>query len=202
MNFRKILLNLPQMLFTRFIKFTNKITYHCFLSFFLCYLGFPSALQDVHQGTSHLLFVLDTDRWFQHRAEQHVVVGSIFSKLLIHLHWKDVHTLVARLYPDRRSRRLPLPWVRCVNGVPLLNKLSTGHTFYWDVYQSHIVVLVFFLLLVRVPVDVDSDVLDSRQVGELKVLSPEDVVCFQLAGGAGIKGIIQAELAEVLLLGR
>lgn len=48
----------------------------------------------------------------------------------------------------------------------------------------------------------DSDVLDSRQVGELKVLSPEDIVCFQLAGCAGIQGIIQAQLAEVLLLGR
>lgn len=48
----------------------------------------------------------------------------------------------------------------------------------------------------------DSDVLDSRQVGELKVLSPEDVVRFQLAGGAGVKGIIQTQLAEVLLFGR
>lgn len=48
----------------------------------------------------------------------------------------------------------------------------------------------------------DSDVLDSRQVSELKVLSPEDIVCFQLAGGTGIKGVIQTQLTEVLLLGR
>lgn len=115
---------------------------------FFFYLGFPSALQDMHQGTSHLLFVLDTDGWFQHRAEQHVVVGSVFSEFLIHLHWKDIHTLVTGLYPDHRSCGLTLPWVWCANGVPLLNKLPTGHTFYWDVYQSHIVVLIFFLLLV------------------------------------------------------
>lgn len=118
------------------------------LTVVLIYLGFPSALQDVYQGTSHLLFALDTDDWFQHRAEQHIVVGSVFSKFLIQLHWKDIHTLVAGFYPDHRSCSLPLPWIRCINRVPFLNKLPTGHTFYWDVYQAHIVVLVFFLLLV------------------------------------------------------
>lgn len=115
---------------------------------FFIYLCFPSALQYVYQGASHLFFVLHTDGWFQHRAEQHIVVGNVFGKFLIHLHWKDVHTLVAGLYPDHRSCRLPFPWVWCANRVPLLDKLPTGHAFYWDVYQPHVVVLVFFLLLV------------------------------------------------------
>lgn len=48
----------------------------------------------------------------------------------------------------------------------------------------------------------DGDVLDRREVIELKVFTPEDVIRLQLAGGAGIEAVVQAELTEVLFLGR
>lgn len=48
----------------------------------------------------------------------------------------------------------------------------------------------------------DSDVLDRREVIELKVFTPEDIIRLQFAGCTGIEAVVQAELAEVLFLGR
>lgn len=46
------------------------------------------------------------------------------------------------------------------------------------------------------------DGLDDGQVAELKVLSPEDVVGLELAGGAGVERVVEAELTVVFLFGR
>lgn len=165
------------------------------------HLGLASALQDVHQCTRHLLLVLDTNPGLEHRAQQHVVIGGVFSKLLVHLHGKDVHTLIAGLDSDHRSRCFALRGVGRADWIPLLHKLSPGNGCDGDVDESNVIVLIFLLLLVRVLVQVGRDALDSRQVVELKVLPPKDVVSLELAGGAGVQRVIQTELTEVFLFG-
>lgn len=165
-------------------------------------LSFARALQDVDQRTRHFLLVLDADARFQHRAQQHVVVGGVLCKLLVHLHGQDVHALVTRLDPNHRPRRLAFGRVGRTDRVPLLHELPAHYGRRGDVDQSDVVVLVLLLLLVRVLVEVRRDALDWRQVVELKVLTPEDVVGLELAGGAGVKRVVQAQLAEILLLGR
>lgn len=156
----------------------------------------------MHQSAGHLLFVLDTDDRLQHRAEQHVVVGGVLCKLFVELHGQDVHALVPGLDADHGSSRFPFPWIGLANWVPFLDQLPARNIHRWNAHQPHIVVLVLFLLLVRVPIEMDGDVLDRREVIELKVFTPEDVIRLQLAGGAGIETVIQAELTEVLFLGR
>lgn len=164
-------------------------------------LGLARALENVHERARHLLLALDADPGLQHRAQQHVVVGGVLCKLLVHLHRQDAHALVARLDPDHRSRRLALGGGRSTDRVPLLHKLPPGHVRDGDVDQSDVVVLVLLLLLVRVLVEVGRDALDWGQVVELKVLPPEHIVALQLAGGAGVERVVQAQLAEVFLFG-
>lgn len=164
-------------------------------------LGFACALQDVDQRARHLLLVLDANPGLEHRAQQHVVVGGVLGELLVHLHGKDVHALVARLDPDHGPGRLAFGRVGRADLVPLLHELPPGDGGHRDVDQSDVVVLVLLLLLVRVLVEVGRDVLDGGQVVELKVLPPEDVVGLELAGGAGVQRVVQAQLAEVFLFG-
>lgn len=45
------------------------------------------------------------------------------------------------------------------------------------------------------------DALQRWEAVELKVFSPENVICFGFAGGAGKESIIKAQLTEVFLLG-
>lgn len=45
------------------------------------------------------------------------------------------------------------------------------------------------------------DALNVWESVELKVLPPENVICFCFAGGAGKEGVIKAQLTEVFLLG-
>lgn len=156
----------------------------------------------MHEGTGHFFFVLDADGRLQHRAQQHVVVGGVFSKLFIEFHGQDVHTLVPSLDADHGPRRFPFTRIGLANRVPFLHQLSTRDAHHRNAHQSHIVVFVLFLFLVRIPVEVDGDVLDGREVVELEVFAPEYVVCLEFAGRAGIQGVIQAEFAEVLFLGR
>lgn len=47
----------------------------------------------------------------------------------------------------------------------------------------------------------NGDALQRWEAVELKVLSPENVICFGFAGGAGKESIIEAQLTEVFLLG-
>lgn len=165
-------------------------------------LGLAGALENVHERARHLLLVLDANPGLQHRAQQHVVVGGVLCKLLVHLHGQDAHALVASLDPDHRSRRLALGGGRSADRVPLLHKLPPRYGRDGDVDQSDVIVLILLLLLVGVFVEVGRDDLDWGQVVELKVLPPEHVVGLQLAGGAGVERVVQAQLAEVFLLGR
>lgn len=126
------------------------------------YLCFPGALQDVHQSAGHLLFVLDADDRLQHRAEQHVVVGGVLCKLFVELHGQDVHALVAGLDADHRTSCFPFTWIGLANRVPFLDQLPACDGHHWNAHQPHIVVLVLFLLLVRVSIQMDGDVLDRR----------------------------------------
>lgn len=154
------------------------------------------------QRARHLLLVLDANSRLQHRAQQHVVVGGVLGELLVHLHGQDAHTLVAGFDPNHRPRRLALGRVGRADRVPFLHKLPASHGRHGDVHLSDVVVLIFLLLLVRVFVEVGRDALDGRQVVELKVLPPKDVVGLELAGGTGVERVVQTELAEVLLFGR
>lgn len=139
------------------------------------------------QCTRHLLLVLDANPGLQHRAEQHVVVGGVLCKLLVHLHGKDVHTLIACFDPNHRSRCLALGGVGRADLIPLLYELSSSDGRDRDVDKSNVIVFIFLFLLVRVFVEVNHDALDRRQVIELEVLSPEDVVSLEFAGGAGVE---------------
>lgn len=55
--------------------------------------------------------------------------------------------------------------------------------------------------LVRLFVKVKAEVADSWQVVELKVLTPEDSIGSGLAGGAGVKHVIQAQFTIITLFG-
>lgn len=164
-------------------------------------LGFAGALQNVDQCTRHLLLVLDANPRLKHRAQQHVVIGGVLCKLLVHLHGKDVHTLIACFDSNHRPRCLALGGVGRTDWIPLLHKLSPGNRCDGDVDESNVIVLIFLFLFVCVFVEVGRDALDRRQVIELKVLSPEDIVSLEFTGGAGVEGVIQTELAEVFLFG-
>jgi len=166
------------------------------------HLGLAGALQDVDQRARHLLLVLDADAGLQHRAQQHVVVGGVLGELLVHLHGQDAHALVARLDADHGPGGLALGGAGRAHGVPLLHELPPGDGGGGDADQPHVIVLILLLLLVRVLVEVHGDDAHGRQVVELEVLAPEHVVGLQLAGGAGVERVVQAQLAEVLLLGR
>ena len=154
------------------------------------------------QRTRHLLFVLHTDHRLQHRTQHGVVIGDKLRKLLVLLHRENGDGLEAGFDPYGGPSSLGLAGGWRANRVPLLHKLPPRHPSDGDVDQSHIVVLIFLLLLVRVPVDVHGDAAHSGQAGELKVLAPEETVRAHLAGGASVEHVVQTELAEVLLLGR
>ncbi len=150
-------------------------------------LGLASALQNVDQCTRHLLLVLDANPGLEHRAQQHVVIGGVLCKLLVHLHGQDAHTLIARFDPNHRPRCFALRGVGRAYLIPLLHKLSSGNSCDGDIDKSDVIVFIFLFLLVCVFVEVGRDALDGRQVIELKVLSPEDVVSLEFAGGAGVE---------------
>lgn len=65
------------------------------------YLCLPCALKNVHQSKGHLLFAFHTQQWLQNCTQCSVVVGNVFSKLLVQLHGEDVHCLIARLNTQR-----------------------------------------------------------------------------------------------------
>ncbi len=150
-------------------------------------LGLASALKNVDQCTRHLLLVLDANPGLKHRAQQHVVIGGVLCKLLVHLHGKDVHTLVACLDPNHRPRCLALRRVGCADWIPLLHKLSSGNRCHGDIDKSDVTVFIFLFLLICVFIEVGCDALDSGQVIELKVLSPKDIVSLEFTGGAGVE---------------
>lgn len=102
----------------------------------------------MHQSAGHLLFVLDADDRLQHRAEQHVVVGDVLGKLFVKLHGQDVHALVPGLDADHGTRCFPFTWIGLANWVPFLDQLPARDIHSWNAHQPHVVVLVFFLLLV------------------------------------------------------
>lgn len=112
------------------------------------YLRLARALQDVHQRRRHLLLVLHAQRGLQHRAQHHVIVGDVLSKLLVHLHGKDAHALVAGLDADHGPRGLALAGVGAHHWVPFLHKLPARHRAHGDVHLPDEVGLVLLLLLV------------------------------------------------------
>lgn len=158
----------------------------------MAHLGPAGALQDVHQGARHLLFVLDTDDGFQYGAQHRVVVGDKLGELLVLLHGQDGDGLEPGLDPDGRPASLGLAGGGCADRVPFLNELPARHAGHGDVDQTHIVVLVLLLLLVHVTVDVHGDAAHGGQAGEVEVLAPEQAVVAGLAGGPGIQDVIQA----------
>lgn len=73
-----------------------------------------------------------------------------------------------------------------------------------DVDESHVVVLVLLLLLLLllgVSVDVHGEAAYGGQVGQQEALAPEGAGAASFAGGARVQHVVQAQLAEVLLLG-
>lgn len=155
----------------------------------------------MHQGRGHLLLVLDTDHRFQHGAQQGVVAGDVLPKFFVLLHGQDGDGLVTGFDPDGGAPCLAFVGCGGAHWVPFLHKLAPCHAGRGDVDQAHVIVLVLFLFLLHVLVDVNRDALDVWETVELKVLPPEDVICFCFAGGAGKEGVIKAQLTEVFLLG-
>lgn len=165
------------------------------------YLSSPCALKNVHQSTSHLLLIPHADHRFQHRAQHSVVAGNKLCKFFILLHGQDGDGLITGLDPNGRSPRFPFVGCRCADWVPFFHKLAASYTGHGNVDQPYVVVLVLFLLLLHILVDVNGDAVKRWETVELKVLSPENVVRFCFAGGAGKEGVIKAQLTEVFLLG-
>lgn len=155
----------------------------------------------MNKRTRHLLLVLDANPRLKHRAEKHIVIGGVLGKLLVHLHGKDVHTLIACLDSNHRPRCLALGGVGCADWIPLLHKLSSGNSCDGDTDESNVIVFIFLLLLVAVFVEVRRYALDSRQVIKFKVFSPKDIVSLEFAGGAGVERVVETELTEVFLFG-
>jgi len=165
------------------------------------YLGSPGALQNVHQSTRHLLLIPDADHRLQHRAQHSVVAGNKLCEFFVLLHGQDGDGLVTGLYPNGGSPCFPFVGCGCADWVPFFHKLATSYTGHGNVDQAYIIVLVLFLLLLPILVDVNCDAVKRWEAVELKVLSPEDVICFCFAGGAGKESVIKAQLTEVFLLG-
>lgn len=165
------------------------------------YLSSSSALKNVHQSASHLFLISYADHRFQHRAQHSVVAGNKFCKFFVLLHGQDGDGLITWLYANGRSPWFPFVGRRCADWVPFLHKLATGYTGHGNVDQAYIIVLVLFLLLLHILVDVNCDAVKRWETIELKVLSPENVVRFCFAGGAGKESVIKAQLTEVFLLG-
>jgi len=156
----------------------------------------------VHQRAGHLLLVPDADDGLQHRAHQGVVVGDELCELLVLLHGQDGDGLEAGLDADRGPAPLGLAGGGRADRVPLLHELAARDAGHRDVDQAHVAVLVLLVLAGWVPVQVHGEVARGRQAAEVKVLAPEQPVLPRLAAGAGVQHVVQAQLTEVLLLGR
>ena len=166
------------------------------------YLHLARALQDMHQGRRHLLLGLGAEDGLEGGAEPQVVVGDVLGELLVHLHGQDGDGLVARLDADHGPGALAALRVGRRHRVPLLHELPAGHGGGGQAHQAQVAAAFLLLLLVGLAVQVDGDRAQRRQVVELEVLAPEDVVGLQLARGARVQHVVQAQLAQVLLLGR
>ena len=57
--------------------------------------------------------------------------------------------------------------------------------------------LVLLLLTISLPVEIDVDVVDDRQVVELKVLAPEAKIILLFSGRPSVKSLVQTQLAKV-----
>lgn len=165
------------------------------------YLSSPSALKNVHQSTGHLFLIPYADHRFQHRAQHSIVAGNKLCKFFVLLHGQDGDGLITGLYPNWRSPRFPFVGCGRADWVPFFHKLATSYSGHGNVDQAYIIVLVLFLLLLHILVDVNCDAVKRWETIELEVLSPENVICFCFAGGAGKKSVIKAQLTEVFLLG-
>lgn len=137
---------------------------------YLCPAG---ALQYMHKCTGHLLLIPHTDNRLEHWTQHSVVVGNKFCKFLIEFHGQDCNALKAALDTDGGAAAFHLAAGGCAHWVPFLHKLASTHSLYWDVHQSNIVTLVFFLFLVSITIYMHNNAVDSRQTTKLKVLTPE-----------------------------
>lgn len=158
-------------------------------------------MQDVHQSARHLLLVADTDDGLQHGAQRAVAASDELGKLLVALHGQDSDGLVARLDAERRPAPLGLGGCRRAHRVPALYELPARDAAHRDVDQAHVVALVLLLLLVGRAVHVHCEAARGGQPGELEVLAPEEAIVAALASGARMQHVVQAQLAEVRLLG-